>query len=631
MPTAAKFPNAALALADVGGELVGITDNEWTVATAVTAAQAAPFSLVVNEVIDALVPAAGWITTANNEILHYNAVNTGTKTFTIDLRAQQDAAVASAIDAGSWVGIMLTKQHVNQIVAEIIAMQTKLLVGDSPNLVLNSDFARRTVWGLAMPETFADTSGYVVVAGSGGVASNIFTATAANTEIAWCNQSFVWRDGRASAPFKAVATAGNYQLHWRISATDWVAVDMVGGSNIMQITKFVSSVASGSPSSAAVALTLNNWYWLEIEKQGATFIAKIYNTGGTVPGVTKASSTLAGTVTWVVADASVQVGAHISITSDQATAQWGGVATGNGGVYVETWLPESHPVTFSGTLGGQAIGYDESTDAGPLGKQWALRAYIPAASRTITLNEGNSARGNANPSTTYARSFYYKVSGLGGSGALASFYTVETDGAGSDVTVGATLDAGSATSWTRVNDTRTTAATARGWRPSLNINNGSTATGTVFISLIQLEQGSVVTAWRNAPADDAGGSLTLRKTTTTTTTSASLVEVDSRDLAANIFLSRDATVRVSARLNTANSGAATAKFAIYVDGAIMGGTTLHSSDALGATAHDVSVAAEAGLAAGKHRIAVLWATTAGTQTLNVTPDALMEIAWTVGK
>ena len=58
---------------------------------------------------------------------------------------------------------------------------TSTPIPTQPNLVLNSDFSRRTVFGLAMPEVFADTSGYVVVSGAAPtVGSNIVTSTAAN-------------------------------------------------------------------------------------------------------------------------------------------------------------------------------------------------------------------------------------------------------------------------------------------------------------------------------------------------------------------------------------------------------------------------------------------------------------------
>lgn len=126
----AKFPASLAALADFGGEYVGLGENEWTANGATTAGAATPFSLVVNEAISARVPSAGWLTTANNEILHYNAVNAGTKTFTIDARAQQDTA-AAAIDNGSAVGFWLTKRVVNQMLAEVIALETYFAPGGS--------------------------------------------------------------------------------------------------------------------------------------------------------------------------------------------------------------------------------------------------------------------------------------------------------------------------------------------------------------------------------------------------------------------------------------------------------------------------------------------------------------------
>lgn len=120
----AKFPAATAALPDFGGEMPGIGENEWTANGATLIGAAAPFSLVVNEAIAARVPSTGWLTTANNEILHYSSVNTGTKTFTIDARALMDTA-AAAIDSGSAVGQWMTKRLINQFMAEIIAMQAQ--------------------------------------------------------------------------------------------------------------------------------------------------------------------------------------------------------------------------------------------------------------------------------------------------------------------------------------------------------------------------------------------------------------------------------------------------------------------------------------------------------------------------
>lgn len=122
--TTPRLPaNLPRLLEEFGGELLGIPKCEWTANGATTAAAAVPFSLIVNEAIDAAVPAQGWLTTANGEVLHYSAVNTATKTFTIDARAQQ-GTTAAAIDNATAVAQYLTRDQWNQVVDELIALAT---------------------------------------------------------------------------------------------------------------------------------------------------------------------------------------------------------------------------------------------------------------------------------------------------------------------------------------------------------------------------------------------------------------------------------------------------------------------------------------------------------------------------
>lgn len=117
----AKLPTTLPVSADVAGAILGIPKNEWTSNGTTTAAAAVPFSLVVNEAIDAAVESTGYLTTENNEVLHYSAVNTGTKTFTIDARAQQ-GTTAAEIANGSTVGQYLTRDAWQQLAAEVLQM-----------------------------------------------------------------------------------------------------------------------------------------------------------------------------------------------------------------------------------------------------------------------------------------------------------------------------------------------------------------------------------------------------------------------------------------------------------------------------------------------------------------------------
>src|SRR4051812_15641124 len=78
-----------------------------------------------------------------------------------------------------------------------------------PNLCLNSDFGRRTVFGLPMVEAFADVSGDTAITGAlGSVAANVLTAGGTGTWRASVGPTSTtwWRDCRMSASFKMVAT-----------------------------------------------------------------------------------------------------------------------------------------------------------------------------------------------------------------------------------------------------------------------------------------------------------------------------------------------------------------------------------------------------------------------------------------
>lgn len=117
----AKLPTTQPTAADVSASILGIPKNEWTANGTTAAGAAVPFSLVVNEAVDASVASTGYLTTENNEVLHYSAVNTGTKTFTIDARAQQ-GTTAAEIANGSAVGQYLTRDDWGQLAAEVVQM-----------------------------------------------------------------------------------------------------------------------------------------------------------------------------------------------------------------------------------------------------------------------------------------------------------------------------------------------------------------------------------------------------------------------------------------------------------------------------------------------------------------------------
>lgn len=638
-PIAAKFPAAIVAQADLGGPLNSIPANELVLNTSLLSTDT---SVVATVTIPTTFPTSGWLT-IDSEVMHYSSY-TGS-TFTIDVRGAQTAygaGVAAAHTSGATIGLYYTAQALDQLRSEVIAVENLLGVqGGSlpyaPNLVLNSDFGRRTVFGLAMPETFADTAGLTIDVGTvGTVAANLWTmGTVGQTTAHWGLPT--WRDCRVSAQFKATdaAAAGVYDLLYTRYTNTNNAIRAYCNNGNFVLDKVVASVTTGV-ATVAQALTTNNFYWIEIEAQGTTIIARLYSSGAAA--VAKSSAALLQTLTGTVADTALAAG-YVGVQSLHTTnaGQWGGVAASPGGVYVETWLPESWAVTFGGTLGGQAIGYDESADSGPLTKQWTPITYIPAASRTITATF-DMPDGSMAASTSYTASVYDKISGLGGTGAL---FQMKFDRMSSALVSqgNSTVNDANDAAYARKTVTATTEAGTRRGRISFLINPASTATGTARFSLFQLEQGSAATAWRNAP-EDGGASMKFQKAPTLAPpaiTSVAKVEIDSRDLALNLFLPWDAVVELVGRCFVSNG---TAGNQLFFDFTIDGldpssyGTsvTLGSfQQAIAGYYTDVTFVLQARLAAGKHRIAMRSGSTAGTNAFSSNPIPLMTITASRGK
>src|SRR5258708_5160643 len=99
-----------------------------------------------------------------------------------------------------------------------------------------------------------------------------------------------------------------------------------------------------------------------------------------------------------------------------------------------------------------------------------------------------------------------------------------------------------------------------------------------------------------------------------TTTSTSYVETNSRDLAANIFLPRDCTVTFELTGDWWNSGAGNLNgIEFTIDGAAT--NPIADTFYLGTSNQPIVYKQTQRLAAGKHRVALLWKATAGTATL----------------
>lgn len=485
------------------------------------------------------------------------------------------------------------------------------------NFCSNGDFERRGVLSYACQENFTDVNGFdnIGTAPKGVVAANVYTFGAANNELQWpgtlAGGAYGWRDGRISITFKAVAVGGIYQLRWRIDAANYVRVLMNAGS--LTLSKVIGG-ANTDLYTAANPLTVNRWYWLELQKYGSHFTGRIYDTGGVIPGVTKAASILMGqTSTNVVADAAIAGGASASFTSDQAGCQIGGLAIAPGGFYVEWPMPENwgDAVIFGGVLGGQAICYDEAVNAGPIGKQSAIWVVIPATNRYLALNS-EVHRGNTIPSGVYAVSAYMKVANKGGAGNLGHFSFQNLDVADAFINETVLADNNDA-AWTRkVGILPTTAATRSQYR-KLYVNPGQTASGSLWFALIQQELGPVATAWRNAPQDF--GPIVLATLSARDIALAADGEIDPRDLALLVYCPYNCTVEMSTHGVWTNSGANSN----YLQHRINDVAATAVASNLGTTPSPVALHDShptlMRLARGKHRLSVWGVRGAGTLTM----------------
>ncbi len=571
----------------------------------------------------------------------------------LQIRSSLDAVLAKVDNLGNISGNTLTSTvatGTSPLTVTSTTLVSNLHVASAdqpqPNLVLNSDFGRRNKWMTFMPETFTDTSGITsLVGGAPSVSANVLTQGTAGTAIkndatrAVREGLSTWQDVRMSAQFTVAEIANNkeYMLFKWTDANNMVSCEWQ--NNFIAISKVVNGTKSYvGVTNTAAAITLNNKAWLEAEFQGSTVICKVYNSG--TGYVAKSSATLVTTFTQTVSDTSVAAGYIAYGDSTTNASQWGGLSTGDGGVYVEGWGPESWTVQFLGTLGGQAIGFDESTDAGPIGKQWALRTYIPATSREIDVLSNTTYADTSVPlipSTTYAISVYENTSGTSGSGLVQSYFYSRALGGGGDTSV--SLSDAQETSWTRKTSTLTTGSTGRLAAVTIYFNIGRSVTGTGFVMLPQLEQGSIATPWRNAPADDgpitwevwSGGINNLLANFSTT--SLSYVEMDSRNYAANLFLPWDSTARAEVTTQIANSLTSQRVFVSHtIDGTLQSDASgfIGYHQASGTLITAASYTHAHNLAAGKHRIALVWKTDGGTMT-GYPPSTSMVITASRGK
>lgn len=126
MATAAKYPAALAALTDFGGELPSMPAAELTLNTQILSTDVVPISMVATTTIPTSFPATGWLV-VDNELFHYSSYTAAT--FTIDVRAVQTVyggGAAATHTAGAVIGAYLTAQGLNQMFAELVALEAQL-------------------------------------------------------------------------------------------------------------------------------------------------------------------------------------------------------------------------------------------------------------------------------------------------------------------------------------------------------------------------------------------------------------------------------------------------------------------------------------------------------------------------
>lgn len=156
MATAAKWPAALLALVDVGGEMAGIV-------TAVLSGShnAAVTTITLTAAVPASWPTAGWVT-IDSEIIQYGGKSGSTLTScTRGSQTAMGGGAAAIHNDQAVVGLYLTPQQWNQIVAEIIAMQLLMPSANTHSLHF---------------EPFGSTPGAATIVNVGGGTTTFFPA-----------------------------------------------------------------------------------------------------------------------------------------------------------------------------------------------------------------------------------------------------------------------------------------------------------------------------------------------------------------------------------------------------------------------------------------------------------------------
>ena len=213
-------------------------------------------------------------------------------------------------------------------------------------------------------ELFTSTAAWTARLGTlGTVASNILTAGSTG---AWLVTADAARaNARWSAAGKLTSDTAEFIAVYKwTDANNYIRASVVGGAtDQFQLHKFIGGVLT-LLQAKTFAPTLNNWYHIDLEVRGEKVIARLYDTAQAAAGKRKKDSTLVATAYGTVPDAGVATGLFGIGSTTTVASQWGGIADGEGGAWVEnntasigTAVDGTFSVVYAGTALAKAVDY----------------------------------------------------------------------------------------------------------------------------------------------------------------------------------------------------------------------------------------------------------------------------------
>lgn len=184
-------------------------------------------------------------------------------------------------------------------------------------------------------DVFDDLADWVSIAGTATISNNILTGSAGAVAFRAASGT-KYRNGVWSATFKySVDEAVNVGVEKWLSQNDRVLASLVGGAtDLLKVIKVIGGAVT-DVATVAFAPVVGRWYHIDLVADGRRYVARLYDTASSSPGVTKAASQLvAETAIAQIDDASVVEGEYAIHSTLSAATQFGGIASLPGGAYL---------------------------------------------------------------------------------------------------------------------------------------------------------------------------------------------------------------------------------------------------------------------------------------------------------